>query len=38
MHGKWLELLKARGVARVLVSLSHTDHYGAASAVIEGEK
>ncbi len=37
MHGKGLELMKTRGVARVLVSLSHTDHYGAASAVIEGK-
>ena len=37
MHGKGLELMKTRGATRVLVSLSHTDQYGTASAVIEGQ-
>ena len=36
MHGKAVELMKARGVTAVYVSLSHADHYAAASAVIEG--
>jgi holo-[acyl-carrier protein] synthase len=36
IHGKGLDLMKSRGVARIHVSLSHTDHYSAACAVLEG--
>lgn len=36
MHGKGNDLCKARGVVRIHVSLSHTDSYSAACAVIEG--
>jgi len=36
LHGKGLELLKARGAARVHVSLSHTEHSAAAVAILEG--
>jgi holo-[acyl-carrier protein] synthase len=35
MHGKGLELMKARGATAIHISLSHTDDYGAASAVLE---
>jgi len=35
MHGKGLELMKSRGVTAIHVSLSHTDGYAAASAVLE---
>ena len=35
MHGKGLELMKSRGVTAIHVSLSHTDSYAAASAVLE---
>ena len=36
LHGKGLELLAARGARRVHVSLSHTEHYAAATAILEG--
>lgn len=36
MRGKGIELMKARDVTAIHVSLSHTDHYAAASVVIEG--
>ena len=36
LHGKGLELMKARGGTALHISLSHTDHYAAASAVLEG--
>lgn len=35
MHGKGIELMKSRGVTAIHVSLSHTDGYAAASAVLE---
>ncbi|MBM3888740.1 MAG: holo-ACP synthase [Verrucomicrobia bacterium] len=37
MRGKGVELMSARGVIAIHVSLSHADHYAAASAVIEGK-
>ena len=36
LHGKALDLMKARGATALHVSLSHTDAYAAASAVLEG--
>ena len=36
MRGKGAELAKARGVARVMVSLTHTKDYAAAQAVLVG--
>ena len=36
LHGKGRELFAARGAKRLLVSLSHTDNYAAATAVLEG--
>jgi len=36
LHGKGAELLAARGAQRVHVSLSHTEHYAAATAILEG--
>ena len=36
LHGKGLDLLKSRSGRAVLLSLSHTDHYAAAVAVLEG--
>ena len=36
LHGRAEAFAKARGVQAVHVSLSHTDAYGAASAVVEG--
>jgi len=36
MHGKGLDLMKSRGATAIHVSLSHTDAYAAASAVLEG--
>ena len=36
LHGKGVELLAARGAQRVHVSLSHTEHYAAATAILEG--
>jgi holo-[acyl-carrier protein] synthase len=38
LHGKALDLMKARGATSLHVSLSHTDNYAAASAVLEGKK
>jgi holo-[acyl-carrier protein] synthase len=35
LHGKGVELLKARGGVRVHVSLSHTQGYAAAVAILE---
>ena len=35
LHGKGKELLAARGAQRLLVSLSHTEHYAAATAILE---
>ena len=37
LHGKGGELFAARGANQLLVSLSHTDHYAAATAVLEAE-
>ena len=34
LHGKGLELLTGRGATRVLISLSHTRDYAAASAIL----
>jgi len=34
LHGKGLELLTARGAAKILISLSHTQGYAAASAIL----
>ena len=36
LHGKALDLMKARGATALHVSLSHTDSYAAASAILEG--
>jgi holo-[acyl-carrier protein] synthase len=36
LHGKGKKLFEARGAKRLLVSLSHTEHYAAATAVLEG--
>ena len=36
MHGRGLDLMKARGATTIHVSLSHTESYAAASAVLEG--
>ncbi|MEI8289726.1 MAG: holo-ACP synthase [Verrucomicrobiota bacterium] len=36
LRGKGAELLAARGAQRVHVSLSHTEHYAAATAILEG--
>jgi len=36
LHGGGLELAEARGVRQIFVSLTHTDHYAAASATIAG--
>ena len=35
LHGKGKELFAARGAKQLLVSLSHTEHYAAATAVLE---
>ena len=35
MHGKGRELFAARGAKQLLVSLSHTEHYAAATAILE---
>ena len=37
MHGKGAELFAARGAQRLHVSLSHTEHDAAATAILEGE-
>ena len=36
LHGKGKELFEARGAKQLLVSISHTDHYAAVTAVLEG--
>jgi holo-[acyl-carrier protein] synthase len=36
LHGKGRELLAARGAKIMHVSLSHTEHYAAATAILEG--
>jgi len=36
LHGKGKKLFEARGAQRLLVSLSHTENYAAATAVLEG--
>jgi holo-[acyl-carrier protein] synthase len=36
LHGKGKELFALRGAKRLLVSLSHTENYAAATAVLEG--
>ena len=35
LHGKGEKLFRARRAKRLLVSLSHTAHYAAATAVLE---
>ena len=36
LHGQGRALFEKRGAQRLLVSLSHTEHYAAATAVLEG--
>ena len=36
LHGKGRELFASRGAKQLLVSLSHTQHYAAVTAVLEG--
>ena len=36
LHGKGRELLTARGAKQIHISLSHTEHYAAATAILEG--
>ena len=36
LHGNGKKLFEARGAKQLLVSLSHTDNYAAATAVLEG--
>jgi holo-[acyl-carrier protein] synthase len=36
LHGKGEKLFAARGAKQLLVSLTHTEHYAAATAVLEG--
>jgi phosphopantetheinyl transferase (holo-ACP synthase) len=36
LHGRGKQLFELRGARRLLVSLSHTEHYAAATAVLEG--
>ena len=36
LHGKGQELFEARGGKNLHVSLSHTEHYAAATAILEG--
>ena len=36
LHGKGKTLFETRGAKQLLVSLSHTEHYAAATAVLEG--
>ncbi|MGA3284274.1 MAG: holo-ACP synthase [Verrucomicrobiota bacterium] len=36
LHGKGKELFASRGAKRLLVSLSHTQNYAAATAILEG--
>jgi holo-[acyl-carrier protein] synthase len=35
LHGKGRQLFAARGAARLHISLSHTEHYAAATAILE---
>lgn len=35
LHGKGAELFKARGAQRLLISLTHTENYAAATAILE---
>ena len=35
LHGKGVELLAARGAQRVHISLTHTENYAAATAILE---
>lgn len=36
LHGRALDLMKARGATALHISLSHTDNHAVASAVLEG--
>jgi holo-[acyl-carrier protein] synthase len=36
LHGKGRELLAARSAKKLHVSLSHTEHYAAATTILEG--
>jgi holo-[acyl-carrier protein] synthase len=36
LHGNGKKLFESRGAKRLLVSLSHTEHYAVATAVLEG--
>jgi holo-[acyl-carrier protein] synthase len=36
LHGKGEKLFEERGAKQLLVSLSHTEHYAAATAILEG--
>ena len=38
LHGKGADLFAARGAQRLLVSLTHTEHYAAATAILEGKE
>ena len=37
LHGKGAELFAARGAQRLLVSLTHTENYAAATAILDSE-
>lgn len=37
LHGKGAELFAARGAKQLLISLSHTENYAAATAILEAE-
>ena len=36
LHGKGKDLFESRGAKQLLVSISHTEHYAAVTAVLEG--
>lgn len=36
LHGKGVELLAVRGAAKLHISLTHTENYAAATAILEG--
>jgi phosphopantetheinyl transferase (holo-ACP synthase) len=36
MHGKGADLFVTRGAKQLLVSLTHTENYAAATAILEG--
>ena len=36
LHGQGVELFAARGARRLIVSLTHTENYAAATAILEG--